>query len=144
MQSYAGCASADQLKRRVRELNAEGRMDHEVAQVLNAKRIMSARGVPFRGETVHLLRKQWGIRTAKINGADPNPPRWPDGSYSVQGAAEALGVTAQTVFKWLRKGCLVGRQLAKAQPWQISVTDEQIAALRAPAQRSSPSNMEAS
>lgn len=144
VQSYAACASADQLERRVRELNAEGRMDHEVAQVLNAERIMSARGVPFRGETVHLLRKQWGIRTAKINGVDPNPPRWPDGSYSVQGAAEALGVTAQTVFKWLRKGRLVGRQMAKAQPWQISITDEQIAALRAPAQRSSPSNMEAS
>ncbi len=144
VQSYAACASADQLERRVRELNAEGRMDHEVAQVLNAERIMSARGVPFRGETVHLLRKQWNIRTAKINGVAPNPPQWPDGSYSVQGAAEALGVTAQTVFKWLRKGRLVGRQLAKAQPWQISITDEQIAALRAPAQRSSPSNMEAS
>ncbi len=142
--SYAACASADQLEHRVRELNAEGRMDHEVAQVLNAEQIMSARGVPFRGETVHLLRKQWGIRTAKINGVAPNPPRWPDGSYSVQGAAEALGVTAQTVFKWLRKGRLVGRQLAKAQPWQVSITDEQIAALRAPAQRSSPSNMEAS
>lgn len=144
VQSYAACASADQLERRVRELNAEGRMDHEVAQVLNAEQIMSARGVPFRGETVHLLRKQWGIPTAKINGVAPNPPRWPDGSYSVQGAAEALGVTAQTVFKWLRRGRLTGRQLAKAQPWQISITDEQITALRAPTQRNSPSNMEAS
>ena len=103
-----------------------------------------ARKVPAACGPASGKRKQWGIRTAKINGVAPNPPRWPDGSYSVQGAAEALGVTAQTVFKWLRKGRLVGRQLAKAQPWQIPITDEQIAALRAPAQRSSPSNMEAS
>jgi hypothetical protein len=36
-----------------------------------------------------------------------------------------------------------GQQLAKAQPWQISITDEQIAALKAPTQRSSPASMEA-
>jgi hypothetical protein len=114
----------------VRELNAEGRMDREVADALNAERIMSARGMPFKGETIHLLRKQWGIRTAKINGVEANPAQWPDGSYSIQGAAEALGITAQTVFKWLRRGRLAGRQLAKGQPWQIPLTDEQIAALR--------------
>ena len=99
VRSYAECAAAERLEQRVRELNAEGRMDREVADALNAERIMSARGVPFRGETVHLLRKQWGIRTAKINGVEANPARWPDGSYSIQGAAEALGITAQTVFK---------------------------------------------
>src|SRR3712207_7990856 len=56
-----------------------------------------------------LRRKCWGIPTVKINGVDANPPRWPDGSHSVQGAAAALGVTPQTVFKWLRKGRLAGR-----------------------------------
>lgn len=142
--SYAACAAAEQLERRVRELNAEGRMDREVAGVLNAEQIMSARGIPFRGETVHLLRKQWGIRTAKVNGVDANPARWPDGSYSVRGAAEALGITAQTVFKWLRRGRLTGRQLVKGQPWQIPIADEQIAALKARVRWTNPSRMEAS
>lgn len=142
--SYAECATAEQLEQRVRDLNAEGRMDREVAEVLNAERIMSARGVPFRGETVHLLRKQWGIRTAKINGGDANPARWPDGSYSVQGVAEALGITAQTVFKWLRKGRLAGQQLVKGQPWQIQLADEQIAVLRMQVRRTTRSRKEAS
>jgi DNA invertase Pin-like site-specific DNA recombinase len=119
VRSYVDCAAAEQLERRVRELNAAGRMDREIADTLNAEQIMSARGVPFMGETIHLLRKQWDIRTVKINGKSANPARWPDGSYSVQGAAEALGITMQTVFKWLRKGRLTGRQLVKRQPWQI-------------------------
>jgi len=63
-------------------------------------------GAPFLHGTVHLLRKRWAIRTVKINGDDASPLRWPDGSYSIQGIAAALGITAQTVFKWLQKGRL--------------------------------------
>jgi len=144
VRSYAECISAELLQRRVRELNAQGLMDREVAAVLNAEQVMSARGVPYRGETVHLLRQQWGIRAARINGVEANPARWPDGSYSVQGAAEMLGVTAQTVFKWLRKGRLTGRQRVKGQPWQIQIADGQIAPLRSQVGRSIQSKMEAS
>ena len=129
VRSYADCSSAEQLRQRVQDLNAAGKMDQEVADILNAEGIISARGVPFRGGTVHLLRKQWGIRTVKINGKDANPSRWPDGSYSVQGTAAALGITAQTVFKWLRKGRLQGRQLAKGQPWQVTLPADQISVL---------------
>ncbi|MBP0447896.1 recombinase family protein [Roseomonas sp. SSH11] len=144
VRAYAECVSAEHLERRVRELNAEGRMDRQIADLLNAERIMSARGVPFRGETVHLLRKRWNIRAAKINGVAANPPTWPDGSYSVQGAAEALGITAQTVFKWLRKGRLAGHQTVKGQPWQIHLPDERIALLKTQVRRNSGSKKEAS
>jgi hypothetical protein len=144
VRSYADCSSAEQLRRRVRELNAAGKMDREIAEVLNAEGGISARGVPFRGETVYLLRKQWGIQTVKINGTDANPPRWPDGSYSVQGAAAALGITPQTVFDWLQKGRLAGRQACKGQPWQILLNDTQIAALKAQVRHTTPSRMEAS
>jgi hypothetical protein len=104
VRSYTTCANMDLLECRIRKLNQAGKMDHEIAAILNAEGIMSARGVPFLHGTIHLLRKQWGIRTVKINGDEANPLRWPDGSYSIQGAAAALGITAQTVFKWLRKG----------------------------------------
>jgi hypothetical protein len=144
VRSYADCSSAEQLRQRVRDLNAAGKMDREIAEILNAEGIISARGAPFRGETVHLLRKQWGIRTVKINGKDANPPRWPDGSYSVQGAAAALGITPQTVFGWLQKGRLAGRQTCKGQPWQISLNNMQIATLKAQLRRTTPSRMEAS
>ena len=93
---------------------------------------------------MHLCRKRWGIATVKINGLDANPPRWPDGSYSVQGAAAMLGVTPQTVFKWLRRGRLAARQLANGQPWQITLSDEQVAALAAQVRRTTRSTKEAS
>jgi hypothetical protein len=62
---------------------------------------------------VHLLRKRWRIPTVKINGTAANPLRWPDGSYSVQGAAAAIGITPQVIFDWLRRGWLTGKQIAK-------------------------------
>ena len=139
VRSYADCAGPDRLERRVRELNTAGKMDHEIAAILNAEGIMSARGTPFLHGTIHLLRKRWGIPTVKINGTDANPPRWPDGSYSIQGAAAAIGITAQAVFDWLRKGRLRGRQLVKGQPWQISLTDVQISNLQQRVRRTSRS-----
>jgi len=126
VRSYADCSSTEHLRERVQDLNAAGKMDQEIADSLNAEGVISARGVPFRGETIHLLRKQWEIRTVKINGKDANPLRWPDGSYSIQGAAAALEITAQTVFKWLRKGRLQGHQLAKGQPWQVILPADRI------------------
>lgn len=143
VQSYAHYASATKLEQRIRELNAAGMMDREIATALNADGISTAHNTPFVGENVHLCRKRWGIRTVKINGVDANPLRWPDGSYSVQGAAEALGVAAQTVFKWMRKGRLSGRQITKGQPWQINLSDEQITILAAQVRRTNQSTKEA-
>jgi DNA invertase Pin-like site-specific DNA recombinase len=142
--SYAECAASGDIEHRIRDLIAAGKMDHEIAAVLNAEGLMSARGVPFQGKTVHLLRQQWQIRTSKINGAEANPLRWPDGSYSIQGVAAALGITSQTVFDWLRKGRLTGRQLTKGQPWQINLSDDEITTLRAQVRRTTPSKLEAS
>ena len=142
--AYARHAQADRIEVRIRALSAEGHMDANIADALNREGFTNTRGKPFDHGTVHLLRRRWGIPTVKINGTDFNPPRWPDGSYSVQGAAAAIGITAQTVFKWLRKGHLHGWQLVKGQPWKISLTDEQINRLRANVQRTSPSIKEAS
>ncbi len=144
VQGYAQYASTADLEGRIRELNAAGMMSREIAERLNAAGIGTAHGTRFAGENVHVCRKRWGIPTVKINGVDANPPRWPDGSYSVQGAAAALGTTAQTVFKWLRRGRLTGQQLAKGQPWQITLPDEQIAPLAAQVRRTRQSMRKAS
>ena len=141
---YAHYASTADLEQRIRELNAAGMMDREIAARLNADGISTAHGTSFAGGNVHVCRKRWNIPTVKINGVDTNPLRWPDGSYSVQGAAIALGVTAQTVFKWLRKGWLAGRQLTKGQPWQVTLPDEQITPLAAQVRRTRRSTKEPS
>jgi DNA invertase Pin-like site-specific DNA recombinase len=142
--SYADHANVDLLVSRIRELNAAGKMDAEIATVLNAENIMSARGVPFTHHTIHLLRRRHGIRTVKINGVDPNPSRWPDGSYSVDGAAAILGVSPKRIFGWLQTGQLIGRQLAPRQPWQISLSKKQIAVLKAEVKPTNQSKKEAS
>lgn len=142
--AYAHHAQLERIEARVRALNAAGCMDAEVASALNSEGLSNTRGKPFDHGTVHLLRQRWGIATVKINGVANNPSRWPDGSYSVQGAAAVLGITAQTVFKWLSKGRIEGRQLAKGQPWQIDLAEDKIDQLRTQVRRTSPSSMEAS
>ena len=126
------------------ELNAAGKMDKEIAATLNEEGFVAARGCAFKGGNVWLLRTRWGVPTVKINGKSANPAQWPDGSFSVQGAADALGVTSQTIFDYLAHGFLEGRQLTKGQPWQIELSDQQIATLRARVSRTRRSKKEAS
>lgn len=114
--TYGDYINLERLRSRVIELNAAGKMDREIAATLNVEGFVAARGCAFKGENVWLLRTRWGIPTVKINGTSANPDRWSDGTYSVQGSAAALGVTPQTVFDYLARGWLQGRQLTKGQP----------------------------
>jgi hypothetical protein len=141
--SYRNYADIGVLEARVRNLAAAQKIDREIATTLTAEGVLSAHGRPFSGGEVHLLRKRWQIPTVKINGTEHNPLRWPDGTYSVQGAAAALSVSAQTIFKWLQKGRLPGRQLAKGMPWQITLSNPQITELRIQRRRTNLSKKEA-
>jgi DNA invertase Pin-like site-specific DNA recombinase len=142
--AYRNYIDVDRLRQRVIELNADGKMDREIAAVLNEEGFVAARGCAFKGENVWLLRTRWGVPTVKINGKSANPERWPDGSFSVQGAVDALGVTPQTIFDYLARDLLKGRQLTKGQPWQIELSDQQIATLRVRISRTRRSRKEAS
>ena len=142
--TYRDYIDIERLRKRITELNGAGKMDKEIAEILNREGFVAARACAFKGENVWLLRTRWGIPTVKINGAAANPARWPDGSFSVQGAAAALGITSQTVFDYLERGLLAGRQLTKGQPWQIDLTDEQINRLRTHVRHTRRSKKEAS
>jgi len=142
--SYRNYADVATLEARVRDLVVARKMDREIARALNADGLLSAHGRPFSGGEVHLLRKRWNIPTVKINQTEHNPQQWPDGTYSVQGAAEALSVSTQTVFKWLQKGRLSGHQITKGMPWQINLSNTQIVALRTQIRRTTLSKKEAS
>ena len=139
-QEYADVAA---LRQRLQELNQQQKMDAEIAAQLNAAGFVTALGQPFQSKMVFTLRKKWQIPTVKINGNEPNPRQWPDGSYSIQGVAEALEVAPITVFAWLRRGKLTGEQLSKGMPWKIRLTDEQINTLKATVRRINLSPKEA-
>ena len=144
VQSYSIFTPTNRLEKRIRQLAMSGMFDREIAENLNKEQFVSARGVPFQSNNVHLLRKRFGIRTAKINGIENNPARWPDGTYSIKGAAEALGITTQTVFKWLHKGRLTGKQNRPGQPWKIQLSPAKIRALKSRVRRIKQSKTEAS
>jgi hypothetical protein len=133
VQSYVQHADQDRLRHRIAELN-----DGEIAGILNKEALRTAHGPPFSGNMIHCLRKRWRVPTVKINGKAANPPQWPDGTYSVQGAA-AIGITPQVIFDWLRRGWLTGKQLAKGMPWQIALSSEQAVELRARVRRTTRS-----
>jgi DNA invertase Pin-like site-specific DNA recombinase len=128
VQAYAQHADLEHLQGRVRALNAEHKLDAEIAAVLNGEGLRTARGQAFTGALVWILRNRWGIAT--VNPAS-NPPRWPDGSYSIHGAATVLGVYPGTIFQWLHRGRLQGQQIATGLAWRIPLTEDQIADLRA-------------
>ena len=142
--TYRDYIDVERLRQRITELNGAGKMDKEIAAILNQEGFVAARGCAFKGENVWLLRTRWGIPTVKINGVGANPMRWPDGSFSIQGVAEELGITPQTVFDYLARGLLTGHQLTKGQPWQIELSEDQINRLRARVRRTRRSKKEAS
>jgi len=142
--SYRNYSDVATLEARVRDLVVARKMDREIARALNADGLLSAHGRPFSGGEVHLLRKRWNIPTVKINRTEHNPRQWPDGTYSVQGAAEALSISTQTVFKWLQKGRLSGHQITQGMPWQINLSNTQIVELRTQVRRITLSKQEAS
>ena len=144
VQGYAQHADQDRVRQRIIDLNGLRKMDREIAATLNEEGFRTAHGPPFSGTMVHVLRKRWQIPTVKINGTGANPPQWPDGTYSVQGAAAAIGITPQVIFDWLHKGWLSGEQLAKGMPWRIFLSPKQIIELGARVRRTTRSIREAS
>lgn len=121
VRSYEQSADVQALESRVRELNAAGLMDAQVADILNTEGYRTSRlHRPFTGGTVWLLREKWTIPTVKINnGKAHNPAQWEDGTYSVEGAAARMGVFPGTIHTWLKGGKLTGYQLAKGMPWKV-------------------------
>jgi hypothetical protein len=132
-QKYTEHADYEQIEMRIRALHSKGLMDEAIANVLNDEGFSTARGQRFCGQVVHLLRKQWGLRT--WNPLGPNPSRWPDGSCSVTGAAELLNVFPGTILKWLRRGVLNGWQAGDKSLWHVNLADPDVARIRARLQR---------
>ncbi|UFW53761.1 MULTISPECIES: hypothetical protein [Bradyrhizobium] len=112
--TYRNYIDIDRLRQRIVELNAEHKMDGEIAATLNQEGFVAARGCVFKGENVWVLRTRWGIPTVKINGVDKNPMRWPDGSFSIQGAAAELGVTRKPYSIISRADCWPAASWPKA------------------------------
>ncbi|TMD69384.1 MAG: recombinase family protein, partial [Chloroflexi bacterium] len=107
--SYAVFTGTQALEQRVRELNAAGLIDAQIAATLEREGYQTPGLVhPITSKIVCHLRARWKIPTVKLNNNQQNPAQWEDGSYSVEGAAAKLDVDQSTIFTWLKTGRLNG------------------------------------
>jgi excisionase family DNA binding protein len=91
--------------------------DRQIAAILNKQGRRTGTGLLFSEPRVRHVRHQHAIPAA--------PPPDPDaGLFTIQQAAEQLGVTQGTIYRWLRAGLLPGEQTTPHAPWRIRLTDE--------------------
>ena len=128
--SYREHGEAARIEQRVRELHANGVNDRLIAETLNAEGMRTTYGQPFKYHNIYDLRSTWGIPSAKEEGLEPNRLRWADGSYTISGVVNAVGVSKGTVHSWLEKGIIKGTHTGPYMLWKIDLTDEEILSLR--------------
>ena len=98
--------------------------DEQIAFMLNAKHLRTARGNSFTSARVGHVRRGLGLPAANPSSLrDSNDPTW----MSVNRAARVLAVSPDTIRRWAREGSLEAKQVMAQAPWRIHVTDEVIA-----------------
>ncbi|MCP5088191.1 MAG: recombinase family protein [Rhodobacteraceae bacterium] len=140
--AYKQHAYLDRIQQRIWELHAAGKLDDEIAEALNAEGLLTTKQGPFDKKTIWWLRNHLGVPAVKPNG--PHPDQWQNGTYSAQGAAEAIGVFVGTIYKWIKTGRLEAYQPRKGTPYQIHLTPKKIVELQKYVQRVRRSKKEAS
>lgn len=93
--------------------------DAVIAGILNRQGKRTARGERFTAMHVGSLR-----RYRDIPRCEPSAQRTDGELLTIKKAAEALGVAASTLHRWLTAGIIVGEQLTPGAPWRIRMTDE--------------------
>jgi hypothetical protein len=93
--------------------------DSIIAAVLNRQGKRTATGERFTLDRVGNLRRYW-----KIPVYQP-PSVSPEGElFTIQGAADKLGLAASTLHRWLMDGFIAGEQVTPGAPWRIRMTKE--------------------
>ena len=105
--------------------------DATIARVLCSQHRRTATGLPFTKARVAQLRAARAIPAYTPDDAIPGEE---GATVSVHQAAAELGVSAATVYRWLRQGFVAGEQPTPGAPWRIRLD----AALRAKVAEDAP------
>jgi DNA invertase Pin-like site-specific DNA recombinase/transposase len=92
--------------------------DATIAGILNRQERTTARGLRFTQGLVGNLRRHWGIPCFQASADGPTGEL-----LSIKQAAQALGIAASTLHRWLNDGFIVGEQVTPGAPWRIRVND---------------------
>ena len=96
---------------------AEHYPDRQIAQTLSRQGRLTASGLPFTQARVQSVRVKAGIPAAP-------PPNPASQLFTILQAAGELGVSTNTIHRWLRQGLLPGEQTTPGAPWRIRLNDE--------------------
>jgi excisionase family DNA binding protein len=91
--------------------------DRQIAAILNKQGRRTGTGLPFTESRVKYVRHKHAIPAAP-------PPDPASDLHTIDQAAEQLGVTPTTIYRWLRAGLLPGEQTTPGAPWRIRLSDE--------------------
>ena len=127
---YGERTNVEQLRQRLHELKATGMQDQAIAVRLSTEGFSTGTGGPFTRGIVWSLRKRWSIGAMRPARHQSMQQQWPDGSYTLAGVADLIGVHIRTVHTWIARGMLVPSQVYKGGPVKLGLTAEQIGALR--------------
>lgn len=115
--------SSEQVNELVRQV-APYYTDERIAFMLNMRHLRTGHGNSFTRGRVGHVRRGLGLPAADpAKLPDSEDPTW----MSVRHAAQALGVSPDTIRRWAREGSLEANQVIAQAPWRIRVTDEVIA-----------------
>ena len=104
--------------------------DEVIASRLSQEGYTTSRGEVLTGGAVWYLRKRWRIASARQQRQQGWQRQWPDGSYTLSGLAEVVGVHIRTVHTWIERGRIVPHQAYEGGPHKVALSEEQIEALR--------------
>jgi DNA invertase Pin-like site-specific DNA recombinase len=112
--------TSEEVKALLREL-APHYTNDQIAFILNAKHLLTGTGKTFNRQRVAFLRQALELPQPDPTAlAAVDGPDWMD----VSAAAQALGVSPDTIRRWAQEGYLEARQVMPAAPWRVKVTDE--------------------
>lgn len=122
--------TCEEIVNDVRTMAEAGMTDRQIANTFLRRGDRTATGLPFSVARVRALRRKHAIAAAE--GRDEPPGG--ESTLTAKQAAEALGVTIQTVLRWLHQGLLRGQQVTPLAPWRIHLPET----LRFPSEESAP------
>src|SRR6476469_8475661 len=93
--------------------------DPVIAHILNRQGRRTARGLSFTAGRVQSLRHHY-----EITRPQPDDDQQVGELLTVADTANALGLTAAPLHRWLGDGYIAGEQLTPGAPWRIRLTDE--------------------
>jgi DNA invertase Pin-like site-specific DNA recombinase len=132
---YGERGNVETLRQRLQGFKATGMKDQVIATRLSEEGYTTSHGGPLTAGAVWYLRKRWGITSARQERQQGSRWEWQDGSYTLAGVAEVIGVHVRTVHTWIKRGMMVPTQAYPGGPLKIVLSAEQIGTLRAYVER---------